>query len=209
MTNEKILQLLYAAKTGTDAEPLEKLICEFETRVRADAAPRGLQTIIKSFPRSWAAHTRCHKDSRPVLQYGDTQDWEGKQYQFVTDTYMLIGFAVPRLQEAKDAKAGNFPPVTRVIPTLEALEGKPEIIITLADCKAAIAKAKADDPKEARRCCPITIKGVTINALLAEKALKWTGSTEISFRQTGDLKPLRGTSAHGDVVVLMPVRVAR
>ena len=53
---------------------------------------------------------------------------------------------------------------------------------------------------------------LTIDALRLQKVLRWTGSKSVTlYRQTGSgsaLKPLRGTTESGDLLVICPIRCA-
>lgn len=53
---------------------------------------------------------------------------------------------------------------------------------------------------------------LTVDAQRLQKVLKWTGSKSVTlYRQTGSgsaLKPLRGTTESGDLLVICPVRCA-
>ena len=56
------------------------------------------------------------------------------------------------------------------------------------------------------------MKDNALSALRLQKALRWTGSRSVTlYRQTGSgsaLKPLRGTTESGDLLVICPIRCA-
>lgn len=206
---ERLLELRACADLRT-GDMLRDLIAEFESRERAKKAPsKSVAALVKSFPTSWKRHT---KRGNPALQYGHTMDFDGQTLQMVTDGYMLIGFQVQRLEECPaDVK---YPPVERVIPSSEQLDSKP-LTVYADDLKIAIAERKAADKAIGDKTTMVLYKledDLTIDALRLQQVLKWTGSKSVTlYRQTGSgsaLKPLRGTTESGDLLVICPIRCA-
>lgn len=152
---EKLLQVRACADLRT-MEMLKDLISEFESRERSKKAPsKSAAALVKAFPASWKRHIK--RSARKALQYGRTMEYDGQTLQMVTDSYMIIGFQVQRLED-----------------------------------------------------CPADIKYPPVERL--QKVLKWTGSKSVTlYRQTcsgSALKPLRGTTESGDLLVICPVRCA-
>ena len=207
---ERLLQVRACADLRT-AEMLKDLISEFESRERSKKAPnKSIAALVKAFPASWRRHIKA--GTPPTLQYGHTMDFDGQRLQMVTDSYMLIGFQVPRLEECPaDVK---YPPVERVIPTDAQLDSK-ALTAHADDLKIAIAERKAHDKANCEKTHVVPYKladDLTVDALLLQQALKWTGSKSVTlYRQTGigsALKPLRGTTESGDLLVICPIRNA-
>ena len=207
---EKLLQIRACADLRT-MEMLKDLISEFESRERSKKAPsKGVAALVKAFPASWRRHIKA--GTMPALQYGRTMEYDGQTLQMVTDSYMLIGFQVPRLEECPaDIK---YPPVERTIPTDAQLDSKP-LTAYADDLKIAIAERKAMDKAKGIKTEVVPYKledDLTVDALRLQKVLKWTGSKSVTlYRQTGSgsaLKPLRGTTESGDLLVICPIRCA-
>ena len=207
---EKLLQIRACADLRT-MEMLKDLISEFESRERSKKAPsKGVAALVKAFPASWRRHIKA--GTMPALQYGHTMDHDGQRLQMVTDSYMLIGFQVPRLEECPaDVK---YPPVERIIPTDAQLDSKP-LTAYADDLKIAIAERKAADKAKGIKTEVVPYKledDLTIDALRLQKVLKWTGSKSVTlYRQTGtgsQYKPLRGTTESGELLVICPIRCA-
>lgn len=207
---ERLLELRACADLRT-AEMLRDLITEFESRERSKKAPnKSIAALVKAFPASWKRHIKG--SARKALQYGNTMEYDGQTLQMVTDSYMLIGFQVQRLEECPaDIK---YPQVERVIPTDAQLDSKP-LTAYADDLKIAIAERKAADKARGVKTEVVLYKladDLTVDALRLQKALKWTGSKSVTLhRQTGSgsaLKPLRGTTESGDLLVICPIRCA-
>lgn len=207
---ERLLELRACADLRT-AEMLRDLITEFESRERSKKAPnKSIAALVKAFPASWKRHIKG--SARKALQYGHTLEYDGQTLQMVTDSYMLIGFQVQRLEECPaDIK---YPQVERVIPTDAQLDSKP-LTAYADDLKIAIAERKAADKARGVKTEVVLYKladDLTVDALRLQKALKWTGSKSVTLhRQTGSgsaLKPLRGTTESGDLLVICPIRCA-
>ncbi len=207
---EKLLQVRACADLRT-MEMLKDLISEFESRERSKKAPsKSVATLVKAFPASWKRYIKC--SARKALQYGRTMEYDGQTLQMVTDSYMLIGFQVQRLEECPaDIK---YPPVERIIPTDEQLDRK-ALTAHADDLKIAIAERKAHDKANCEKTHVVPYKledDLTVDAQRLQKVLKWTGSKSVTlYRQTGSgsaLKPLRGTTESGDLLVICPVRCA-
>ncbi|WP_305177679.1 hypothetical protein [Faecalibaculum rodentium] len=190
---------------------LRDLIAEFESRERSKKAPnKSIAALVKAFPASWKRHIKG--SARKALQYGHTLEYDGQTLQMVTDSYMLIGFQVQRLEECPaDIK---YPQVERIIPTDEQLDRK-ALTAHADDLKIAIAERKAHDKANCEKTHIVPYKladDLTVDALRLQKVLKWTGSKSVTlYRQTGSgsaLKPLRGTTESGDLLVICPVRCA-
>ena len=205
---EKLLQIRACADLRT-AEMLQDLLTEFEGRERSKKAPsKSVAALVKAFPASWKRHTKDNALS--ALQYGHTVEYDGQALQMVTDGYMLIGFQVARLEECPaDVK---YPPIERTIPAYWQLDSKP-LTAYADDLKIAIAERKAADKARGVKTEVVLYKlddDLTIDALRLQKALRWTGSRSVTlYRQTGSaLKPLRGTTESGDLLVICPIRCA-
>ncbi len=207
---EKLLQIRACADLRT-AEMLKDLVAEFENRERSKKAPsKGVAALVKAFPASWKRHIK--RSAREALQYGHTMDHDGQTLQMVTDEYMLIGFQVPRLE---DCPADiTYPPVERIIPTDAQLDSKP-LTAYADDLKIAIAERKAADKARGVKTDVVPYRledDLTVDALRLQKVLKWTGSKGVTlYRQAGSgsaLKPLRGTTESGDLLVICPIRDA-
>lgn len=207
---EKLLQVRACADLRT-MEMLKDLISEFESRERSKKAPsKSVAALAKAFPASWKRHIKC--SARKALQYGRTMEYDGQTLQMVTDSYMIIGFQVQRLEECPaDIK---YPPVERIIPTDAQLDSKP-LTAYADDLKIAIAERKAMDNVKGIKTEIVPYKledDLTVDAQRLQKVLKWTGSKSVTlYRQTGSgsaLKPLRGTTESGDLLVICPVRCA-
>ena len=207
---ERLLQVRACADLRT-AEMLKDLISEFESRERSKKAPnKSIAALVKAFPASWRRHIKA--GTPPTLQYGHTMDFDGQRLQMVTDSYMLIGFQVPRLEECPaDVK---YPPVERVIPTDAQLDSK-ALTAHADDLKIAIAERKAHDKANCEKTHVVPYKledDLTVDAILLQQALKWTGSKSVTlYRQTctgSQYKPLRGTTESGDLLVICPIRSA-
>lgn len=207
---EKLLQVRACADLRT-MEMLKDLISEFESRERSKKAPsKSVAALVKAFPASWKRHIKG--SARKALQYGRTMEYDGQTLQMVTDSFMLIGFQVQRLEECPaDIK---YPPVERIIPTDAQLDSKP-LTAYADDLKIAIAERKAMDKIKGIKTEIVPYKledDLTVDAQRLQKVLKWTGSKSVTlYRQTGSgsaLKPLRGTTESGDLLVICPVRCA-
>lgn len=207
---EKLLQVRACADLRT-MEMLKDLISEFESRERSKKAPsKSVAALVKAFPASWKRYIKC--SARKALQYGRTMEYDGQTLQMVTDSYMLIGFQVQRLEECPaDIK---YPPVERIIPTDEQLDRK-ALTAHADDLKIAIAERKAHDKANCEKTHVVPYKledDLTVDALRLQQVLKWTGSKSVTlYRQTGSgsaLKPLRGTTESGNLLVICPVRCA-
>ncbi|WP_300937877.1 hypothetical protein [Faecalibaculum rodentium] len=206
----KLLQVRACADLRT-MEMLKDLISEFESRERSKKAPsKSVAALVKAFPASWKRHIK--RSARKALQYGRTMEYDGQTLQMVTDSYMLIGFQVQRLEDCPaDIK---YPPVERLIPTDAQLDSKP-LTAYADDLKIAIAERKAMDKVKGIKTEIVPYKledDLTVDAQRLQKVLKWTGSKSVTlYRQTGSgsaLKPLRGTTESGDLLVICPVRCA-
>lgn len=207
---EKLLQIRACADLR-NMEMLKDLISEFESRERSKKAPsKSAAALVKAFPASWKRHIK--RSARKALQYGRTMEYDGQTLQMVTDSYMLIGFQVQRLEECPaDIK---YPPVERLIPTDAQLDSKP-LTAYADDLKIAIAERKAMDKVKGIKTEIVPYKledDLTVDAQRLQKVLKWTGSKSVTlYRQTcsgSALKPLRGTTESGDLLVICPVRCA-
>ena len=207
---EKLLQVRACADLRT-MEMLKDLISEFESRERSKKAPsKSVAALVKAFPASWKRHIKG--SARKALQYGRTMEYDGQTLQMVTDSYILIGFQVQRLEECPaDIK---YPPVERIIPTDAQLDSK-QLTVYADDLKIAIAERKAADKAIGDKTTMVLYKledDLTIDALRLQQVLKWTGSKSVTlYRQTGSgsaLKPLRGTTESGDLLVICPIRCA-
>ena len=214
MTDTQIYEKLLEVRAYADlrtAEMLRDLIEEFESRERSKKAPnKSIAALVKAFPASWKRHIKG--SARKALQYGHTLEYDGQTLQMVTDSYMLIGFQVQRLEECPaDIK---YPQLERVIPADAQLDSKP-LTAYADDLKIAIAERKAADKARGVKTDIVLYKladDLTVDALRLQKALKWTGSRSVTLhRQTGSgsaLKPLRGTTESGDLLVICPIRCA-
>ena len=214
MTDTQIYETLLEVRAYADlrtAEMLRDLIEEFESRERSKKAPsKSIAALVKAFPASWKRHIKG--SARKALQYGHTLEYDGQTLQMVTDSYMLIGFQVQRLEECPaDIK---YPQLERVIPADAQLDSKP-LTAYADDLKIAIAERKAADKARGVKTEVVLYKladDLTVDALRLQKALKWTGSKSVTLhRQTGSgsaLKPLRGTTESGDLLVICPIRCA-
>ena len=214
MTDTQIYEKLLEVRAYADlrtAEMLRDLIEEFESRERSKKAPsKSIAALVKAFPASWKRHIKG--SARKALQYGHTLEYDGQTLQMVTDSYMLIGFQVQRLEECPaDIK---YPQLERVIPADAQLDSKP-LTAYADDLKIAIAERKAADKARGVKTEVVLYKladDLTVDALRLQKALKWTGSRSVTLhRQTGSgsaLKPLRGTTESGDLLVICPIRCA-
>lgn len=207
---ERLLQVRACADLRT-AEMLRDLISEFESRERAKQAPsKSVAALVKAFPASWKRHMKAN--TRSALQYGHTVEHDGQTLQMVTDSYMLIGFQVARLEECPaDVK---YPQIERTIPADSQLNSKP-LTAYADDLKIAIAERKAADKARGVKTDVVLYKldeDLTVDALRLQKVLKWTGSKSVTlYRQTGSgsaHKPLRGTTESGDLLVICPIRCA-
>ncbi|WP_289843345.1 hypothetical protein [Faecalibaculum rodentium] len=207
---EKLLQIRACADLKT-AEMLQDLITEFEGRERSKKAPsKSVAALVRAFPASWKRHMKDNTLS--ALQYGHTIEYDGQTLQIVTDRYMLIGFQVARLEDCPADV--TYPPIERTIPAESQLDSKP-LTAYADDLKIAIAERKAADRARGVKTDVVLYKldeEVTIDALRLQKALRWTGSRSVTlYRQTGSgsaLKPLRGTTESGDLLVICPIRCA-
>ena len=205
---ERLLQVRACADLRT-MEMLKDLISEFESRERSKKAPsKSVAALVKAFPASWKRHIKG--SARKALQYGHTMDFDGQRLQMVTDTYMLIGFQVQRLEECPADI--EYPPVERIIPTDTQLDST-ALTAHADDLKIAIAERKARDKVNGIKTEIVPYKladDLTVDALRLQKVLKWTGSKSVTlYRQTGfgsALKPLRGTTESGDLLVICPIR---
>ena len=214
MTDTQIYETLLEVRAYADlrtAEMLRDLIEEFESRERSKKAPsKSIAALVKAFPASWKRHIKG--SARKALQYGHTLEYDGQTLQMVTDSYKLIGFQVQRLEECPaDIK---YPQLERVIPADAQLDSKP-LTAYADDLKIAIAERKAADKARGVKTDIVLYKladDLTVDALRLQKALKWTGSKSVTLhRQTGSgsaLKPLRGTTESGDLLVICPIRCA-
>lgn len=205
---EKLLQVRACADLRT-MEMLKDLISEFESRERSKKAPsKSVAALVKAFPASWKRHIKC--SARKALQYGRTMEYDGQTLQMITDSYMLIGFQVQRLEECPaDIK---YPPVERIIPTDAQLDSKP-LTAYADDLKIAIAERKAMDKIKGIKTEIVPYKledDLTVDAQRLQKVLKWTGSKSVTlYRQTcmnSQYKPLRGTTESGDLIVICPIK---
>lgn len=214
MTDTRVYETLLQIRACADlrtAEMLRDLIKEFESRERSKSAPsKSVAALVKTFPASWKRHMKAN--TRSALQYGHTVEYDGQTLQMVTDSYMLVGFRVARLEECPaDVK---YPPIERTIPAYWQLDSKP-LTAYADDLKIAVAERKAADKSRGVKTEVVPYKlddDLTIDALRLQKALRWTGSRSVTlYRQTGSgsaLKPLRGTTESGDLLVICPIRCA-
>ena len=121
----------------------------------------------------------------------------------------------PRARGQEECPADiKYPQLERVIPADAQLDSKP-LTAYADDLKIAIAERKAADKARGVKTEVVLYKladDLTVDALRLQKALKWTGSRSVTLhRQTGSgsaLKPLRGTTESGDLLVICPIRCA-
>lgn len=151
------------------------------------------------------------KDTRPVLGYCDFQEYNGSKYQFITDSYILIGLktfyelpTVDDLRKSDPRQAGaTYPQVVRIIPN------KNDGLKVETDLSEYLKKLKAGMYEKDKKldCLKCGSYDVWFNVENLKKIIEMLGTDRLDIYVYGAFKPILLIDPKNENIgVLVPVR---
>lgn len=133
------------------------------------------------------------KDTRPVLGCCDFQEYNGSKYQFITDSYILIGlktfYELPTVDDLKKSDPrlaeATYPQVVRIIPNKnDGLKVETDLSEYLKKLKAGMYE------KEKLDCLKCGSYDVWFNVENLKKIIEMLGTDRLDIYVYGVLKPI-------------------
>ena len=151
------------------------------------------------------------KDKRPVLGYCDFQEYNGSKYQFITDSYILIGLktfyelpTVDDLRKSDPRQAGaTYPQVVRIIPN------KNDGLKVETDLSEYLKKLKAGMYEKDKKldCLKCGSYDVWFNVEYLKKVIEILGTDQLNVYTYGALKTILFIDPNTEnMAIIMPVR---